>query len=112
MASSRRPLTAEHFRKSNRRIDAEIVSGAGLAQVAVDNERAHAFSLGQQPGEIERRQRLAFGDTRAGDDNRAHLHALAGLQDSRAQRAKLFTVSRARLADSNKMRLDARGEMS
>src|ERR1041384_6718475 len=101
-------LTAKNLRETDRCIDAEIVSGAGAAQVAIDHERAHAFSLGPQPRKVERRQRFAFGDTGAGDDNRAHLQAFAGLENSRAQRAKLLGVRRARLADRNQMRLDAR----
>jgi hypothetical protein len=64
--------------------------------------------LSQQPGEIERRERFAFGDTRTGDDDCAHLHALASLENLCAQVAILLGVSRARLADSDQVRLDAR----
>src|SRR6185437_13238912 len=89
-------LTAEHFRQSALCIDTEVIRGARAPQVAIDDECADAFSLSQQPGEIERRERFAFGDTRAADDNRAHLHALASLQNLRAQVAILLGVGRAR----------------
>src|SRR4029079_19629217 len=57
-------LTAEYFRQSALSIDTEVVSGARATQVAVDKKCAHAVSLSQQPGEIERRERFAFADTR------------------------------------------------
>src|SRR6185369_918337 len=101
-------LPAEHFRQSGSRVDAEVISGARASQVAIDNERANAVSLRQQPGEIESRQRLAFGDARTRDDDSPHLFALGDLEYLRSQRTKLLGVSRARLADRDEMGFDAR----
>src|SRR6185369_9809797 len=101
-------LSAENFGKSDGGVDAEVVGRAGPAEIAVDHQRANPIGLRQQPAEIQRRQGLAFGDARAGDDESTHLHAFTRLQDAGAQGAKLFAVSRTRLANRNEMWFDAR----
>src|ERR1044072_2403034 len=83
-------LAAENFRQSHLCVDAEVVSGTGTSQVAIDDECSNTFSLCQQPREIQGRQCFTFTDACTRDDKRAHLHALTSLQDSRAQRAILL----------------------
>src|SRR5207244_3163908 len=88
-----RKIATEHLGKSDLKIDAQVVSGTGLAQIAVDDQGPHSFGLSEQPGEVQRSQGFAFADARAGNDERARLLVLTGLKDTRAQRTKLFAVS-------------------
>ena len=46
-------FTGQHFRQTELGFDAEIIGGAGLAQIRVDDQRRDAVGLGQQPGEIQ-----------------------------------------------------------
>src|SRR5258707_374677 len=101
-------VPTQNLRKPYRCIDAQVLSSAGLSQITIDKQSAHALSLGQKPRKIESGEGFTFTDSCAGDHKGTHLFAFACLQQFCAQRTKLFTIWRARLTNSDKVRFDAR----
>src|SRR5438067_13633892 len=104
-----RGLAREDFGETRGRIESEVVGGARVPEVAVNQERAHAVGLREKPGEVDGRQGLAFHDACARDDEGLHLLSLARVQDARAQTSEALGVAGARLRDGDEVWFDARG---
>src|SRR5437868_1465128 len=88
-----RNLARKDFGESCGRVESEVVRGAWVSEVAVNQERAHAVGLREQPGEVDGRERLAFHNACARDDEGLHLLSLARVQDARAQTSETLGVA-------------------
>lgn len=102
-------FASQNLRQPGPTVQSQIAERTWPPQIAVDQKRADAICLGQQPSEIDRGNGLALEHARARDHDRLHLTLLAGMQHMRAQRTELFAFGRLRLRDGDQMLISARG---